>query len=1129
MSKDVTKWLEGLELGQYADSFEKGAIDWDLLPSLDHEILKELGVKPPGHRLRLLNAIQVRGHGKAPDDSPPPSDSLHAEGDLPALTDDDLGPHASLAAWERNPGERKPVTLLFADIIGSTALTEKRDAEETHELLYGATQRMCEAVENNRGTVCRFMGDGVMAMFGAPMASEQHAVDACEAALEMQEAICDYATNSDASGLQIRVGLHSGEVVVLTVGEGDKLEFDASGPTVPIAARMEQSAQPGEVYLTAATQSLAAQSIETERLNPVSVKGISNPVPVFALRRIRSAHETIPYAARTPFVGRRAELTQFRGMLDTCNEEGHGGTVYVRGEPGIGKTRLLDEFAIIAAEKGVSIHRGLVLRFGVGKGQDAIRSLVRSLLGIAPGGDKNERALAAETALNDGLLDPDHAVFLNDLLDLPRAIEQKALYDAMDNATRNEGKQAVVAALVTAESENQPILAIVEDVHWADAPTLAHLSKLTVAVADCPALLVMTSRIEGDQLDQNWRSTTRGSPFVSVDLGPLRKQDSIALIGKFIDTSDAVAVRCLERAAGNPLFLEQLLRNAQEGTGESLPDSIQSLVLARMDRLEPGAKRALQAASVIGYRFHPDALSHLLEVNGYSCSELVEHNLVRSEGEYYLFAHALIQESVYGSLLKRQRRGLHMKAAEWFEKKDLTLFAQHLDYAASEQAPEAYLRAACEQAGQYHYERALALAKRGLEVAPQSNSFSLRDLSGVLLRNLGAVSESVEIYRSALKMPLDDTDRCRAYIGIAETLRITEQHDEMLAALRQADAIAEKLGLSKELAKIHHLRGGICFMRCEFDACLREHTASLGHARDANSPDLEAQALSGLGDAEYARAHMISAHGYYYKCVELSREHGFGRIVAANLGMLGKTHCYLHDFQSMERDVRAAIDLAKKSRSQRAQMVVLEGGVFLAHAGNILEGKAWIEQRLSIARRLHARNFEISALAHLGNIAVNEGLCSEAVKLAQEAIEILRTSESSKRFCGPLAFGTLALATDDPDCRRSALAEGEELLNGDCLGANYLWFYRDAMEVSLQARAWDDVERYAAALEDYTGMEPLPWSDFYIKRARTLAAFGRGNCDDATTEDLLQLRDEADRVGLKAAIPALEEALSEPV
>ncbi len=349
--------------------------------------------------------------------------------------------------------------MLFADITGSTALTETLDAEEAHDLLYGATQRMCAAVENNRGTVCRFMGDGVMAMFGAPMASERHAVDACEAALEMQHAIRDYADGVEAGGrdgLRIRVGLHSGEVVVLIVGEGDKVEYDASGPTVPMAARMEQAAEPGEVYMTAATLSLAESRIETKTLEPVLVKGISEPVPVFALRRVRSVEEIAPDRTRTPFVGRRAELNQFRGMLDTCIEDGHGQTVYVRGEPGIGKTRLVEEFGSIAGEKGVSMHRGLVLPFGVGKGQDAIRWLVRTLLGIPFGSGTPERQQAASAALNDGRLISDQEVFLNDLLDLPQPTEQRALYDAMDNTVRNEGKQAVVSALLIAASNSQP-------------------------------------------------------------------------------------------------------------------------------------------------------------------------------------------------------------------------------------------------------------------------------------------------------------------------------------------------------------------------------------------------------------------------------------------------------------------------------------------------------------------------------------------------------------------------------------------------------------------------------------------------------------------------------------------------
>lgn len=1109
MADKISNWLCELGLSRYAELFAKQEVVFEDLRDLNDGDLKELGI-PLGPRKRLLKAAGSLAKSK------------QVEGPISKGSDD------RLAAWERHAGERRPVTMLFADIIGSTALTEHLDAEETHDLIYGATQRMCEVVENNRGTVCRFMGDGVMAMFGAPVASEHHAVEACEAALEMQRVIREYASDiklSSGNAIRIRVGLHSGEVVVLAVGEGDTVEYDASGPTVPIAARMEQSAKPGEVYLTGTTRSLAAPRIETEALDPVSVKGISEPVPVFALRRLRSIEEPLPLAARTPFVGRRAELAQFEGILDVCIDEEHGQTIYVRGEPGIGKTRLVEEFSRIAMDKGVVAHRVLVFPFGAGKGQDAIRALVRSLLGVPPDRGNTEDQGAAKALLEGGRLQPDQTIFLNDLLDLSQSADHKAVYDAMDNTTRNAGKQAVVSTLVTAISRRQPVLIIVENVHWADVVTLTYLSSLAKTVADCPALLVMTSRVEGDRIDRQWIGGTEGSPLFTIDLGPLRKRDSVALIGNFVDTSEELAESCLERAAGNPLFLEQLLRNAHEGAGGHLPDSIQSLVLARVDRLNPQAKRALQVASILGQRFHTDALSYLLDVSDYDCAELVGPSLVHREGEGYLFAHALIQESVHASLLKTQRRELHRKAAGWFANKDLILRAQHLDLADDDQAPDAYLSAAKEQAEQYRFERALSLVKRGLELAPESNDFALRELSGELQRTLGLISESINVYQSVIESSVEQSCRCRAYIGVAEGLRIIEHHDEMLEALDQAEAIAKTLRLSVELARIHQLKGGACFMRGEFDACLREHSASLQHARDADSPELEAQALSGLGDAEYARAHMISAHDYYQQCIELGRKHGFGRIVAANLGMLGKTHCYRHDFEAMLSDIRAALDLTRKVCNLRAEMVALEAGAYLADIGNVAEGKAWLEARLSIARRLGAPAFEASALAHLGNIAVKEGHRLEAEELARKAIDILQGSYSSLRFWGPYALGTLALATDDSDCRRVALEEGEDLLQGDCLSPNYFWFYRDAMEVSLRIEAWDEVERYADALDEYTSAEPLPWCDFYIARGRALAAFGRGQRDSATMQALQRLYDEAKHVGLETAVSALQKVL----
>ena len=254
-----------------------------------------------------------------------------------------------------------------------------------------------------------------------------------------------------------------------------------------------------------------------------------------------------------------------------------------------------------------------MLDFGAGIGQDAIRTLVRSLLGLTASSAPAAAQAAAERALRDGLVATQQQVYLNDLLDLPQPIALRALYDAMDNATRNRGKRETVGRLVQSLSQEQPLLLLVEDLHWADRLTLEHLATLTETVAGCPALLVMTTRMEGDPLDQAWRSATGGSPLMTIDLGPLRPQEAQVLAGAYLDASADFARRCVERAAGNPLFLEQLLRHAEQSSAAGVPGSVQSLVQARMDQLDAPDKQALQAASVFGQRFALDALRCVIE------------------------------------------------------------------------------------------------------------------------------------------------------------------------------------------------------------------------------------------------------------------------------------------------------------------------------------------------------------------------------------------------------------------------------------------------------------------------------------------------------------------------------------
>jgi predicted ATPase len=246
----------------------------------------------------------------------------------------------------------------------------------------------------------------------------------------------------------------------------------------------------------------------------------------------------------------------------------------------------------------------------------------------------------------------EQVAFLRDLLDLQQTEEWRTLYDAMDNAARNRGVREVVSALARRALAQSPTFIIIEDLHWADPQLLGHLAAVATAMNEGPGLLTMTSRVEGDPIDGRWRASCRETQFATIDLGPLRRDEAVSLAGSFMDATQRIAAACIERAGGNPLFLEQLLRNAEEGAADAIPPSIQSLVLARMDRLSAVDRQAFQAAAVIGQRFNLALLRHLIDDPHYSCDGLLGNALIQPEAEDFLFAHALIQEGAYASLLR---------------------------------------------------------------------------------------------------------------------------------------------------------------------------------------------------------------------------------------------------------------------------------------------------------------------------------------------------------------------------------------------------------------------------------------------------------------------------------------------
>ncbi len=1094
---DVGEWLSELGLEEYVEVFEINAIDSEALVLLTDTDLKELDVAALGHRKKILAAIS----------------KLSADGKSVAIAET-TGKATSLTA----EGERREVTVLFADISGFTKLSTEMDAEEISELLNRYFKYVDDVVQSFGGSIDKHIGDAVMAVFGAPIAHSNDPERAVRAALEIHQVV-----QNIEPPITVHIGIASGQVVASDIGSESHQEYTITGDTVNLASRLQDMAKSGETFLSDAVyQGLAAQLV-CQEIDEVTIKGLSQQVKIWRLEDILAAGDV---TNRHAFVGRSREIKQFRGALEDCLESGRGQTIYVRGEAGIGKTRLIEEFENIAKDENFCCHKSVVLDFGIGKGQDAVRLLIRRLLELPANSDKARRGEAATAAIAKGLISSDRLVYLNDLLDLPQPTDLRAVYDAMDNVNRNRGKQKTMTELIANISAKQRLLISIEDIHWADKVVLAHVGSLAEMVSNCPALLVLTGRMEGDPIEQNWRNMAPNAALLTMDINPLRKDEALSLAGEFFEATSRFTRSCIDRAGGNPMFLEQLLRSAEELSEDNVPGSVQSVVLSRMDSLDPVAKQALQAASIIGQRFPVDLLRHLIDSSQYTCSELIDHQLIRPQDGEFHFAHALIRDGVYSSLLNSRKRELHQKAADWFTDRDTTLRAQHLDRADSPVAADAYADAALSHAQLYHFEKALELIARAKEIAEAPDTrYRIFMLEGECLRENGRPADSIEVYRHALAATDDDVARCRAWIGLAAGMRVTDDYNEAFEALNRAEETAQANDLDKELSEVHYYRGNLHFPLANIDDCLSEHQLALKSAEKAGLPEHEARALSGLGDAYYAQGRITSALDYFRRCIDLSRTHGFGRIAVGNAYMVPWNMVYLTEMVEARKDAVVAVDNAVQVGHQRAEMVArLTMAKVLLELGELDEAEMHTDRGLELVDYLGAHRFQPFLMIHKVRAQFTRaGFQPKIVSMIEEALEISR--ETGIGFLGPWVLGTLALVQPEPEASQAALTEGMQLLESDCVGHNYYAFYRDAMEVSIRQSDWQETERYAKALEHYTREEPLPWSDFTIDRARALAQHGQGNKKPTLLAELKRLQQQAEAASMSISKQALDAAL----
>ena len=754
-------------------------------------------------------------------------------------------------------GERKHITVLFADIKGSLELIAYRDPEDARRLLHAVLERMIEAVHRYEGTVNQVMGDGILALFGAPLAHEDHAVRACYAALRMQETVSRYADDVQrlhGVPVTIRVGLNSGEIVVSAIGSDLHMEYSVVGGTVHLAARMEQMAKPNSVLATAHTLKLAEGYVSTRPLGAVEVKGLSDPVQVYELTGAGSARTRLQAAAGrglTRFIDRdieRAQLQRIQQLAGSAQAQ----VVAIIGEAGVGKSRLVHEFVRSTQTTGWLVLEPHSAPFGRATSYLPIIELLRHHFKINP--NDSVRVIREKVAAKILTLDPALQDAIPPLLDLLDALEGEHSFRAMDPLQRRKQTCQAVIRLLLSETRIQPVIAIFEDLHWIDSLTVGLLSELVVAARANRLILVVSYR--PDYKDE-WKarpnySRLRLEPLAGDNL--LELLEAVGCVGPSLQNLKSFLI---ERANGNPFFVEEIVQTlvdtrVLEGSRGSyrlgrpfstieVPPTVQAVIAARIDVLPQVGKRLLQEAAVIGHDI-PFGLLHA--ICGLTENELRSHvdDLEAAEFLYttqlfpdlqYSFKHSLTHEVAYREVLHEHRRGIHARVVEVIE----TLYADHLGehverlahHAVQGGLPEksvhylhqAGVKAAARSAlaeARACFEQALDILKQLPETAATlEQAFEIRLELRTVLRQLGEVREMLNQLREAEALAerlKDDLRRGRVCSFMTAVLSNLDQLDEAVVTGTRCVEIAQRTGdlrlsiiAGSNLAEPYYLRG----------------------------------------------------------------------------------------------------------------------------------------------------------------------------------------------------------------------------------------------------------------------------------------------------------------------------------
>jgi class 3 adenylate cyclase/tetratricopeptide (TPR) repeat protein len=993
-----------------------------------------------------------------------------------------------LASKTALEGERKQVTVLFADLKGSMELLADRDPEEARKLLDPVLERMMEAVHRYEGTVNQVMGDGIMALFGAPLAHEDHAVRACYAALRMQESVTQFAEGvfrSHGVPIQIRVGLNSGEVVVRAIGSDLHMDYTAVGQTTHLAARMEQMATPGTILLAPATLQLAEGYVQVASRGPVAVKGLPDPVEVYTLSGA-SAQRTRLHAAAarglTRFVGRDAESEQIRRALALA-QDGHGQLVAIVGEPGVGKSRLVYEFTHSHRTQDWLILEAGSVSYGKATSYLPVIDLLKAHFKVHDRETRREirEKVTGKLLTLDRTLEPILPALLA-LLDVP---VDDAHWQTLDPPQRRQRTLDAVKHLLLRESQGQPVLVVFEDLHWIDAETQVLLDGLVESLPTARLLLLVNYRPE---YQHGWVSKTYYSQLRLDALPPESAGELLsALLG------DDPALDPLKRGLvrrGNPLFIEESIRTLVETgalAGErgayrltrpiqaiEVPATVQVILAARIDRLLAEDKQLLQTASVIG----KDVPFVLLRAVAEAAEDAVQRGLAHLQAAEFLyethlfpdpeytFKHALTHEVTYGTLLLERRKVLHARIVGAIERSYPDRLSEHVERLAH----HAVRGEMWEKAVPY-------LRQAGVKaLARSANREAVSSLEEALTA-LQHLPETRETLEQAIDLRID----------LRNSLLPLGEFERIVGYLREAEGLARTLGDQRRL--------GYMFAHMCLNLWITGHpTEALGFGQSAKAiaesrADVPLQVMANLfygeaclGTGDYRRAEdLLLLNVVPLLEGDLSRGERFGQAGFPAVMVRGYlTWIFADRGKFMEGIARGqeGIRLAEALDHPFSLVFVCWALAYLYIArGELSHAVRLLERGVALSREWNLTIFSVQTTGILGHAYALSGRIAEGIPLLERALSAFEAM--GYVVLQPLYLGHLGEAYVLADRLEDALEFAERALT----------LARERGERGTEARALrllgevtarrdppehaDSHYRDALALAEELGMRPL--------------------------------------------------------